>query len=210
LKLIFNFQNLRKVLLERSAGTQLKSNVKDEIARVLTVWTIGHSTRSSEEFIELLGAQEIELVSDVRAYPSSRRYSQFNRQTLAQSLEVGGIGYQHLPVLGGRRTPAANSKNTVWKNASFRAYADYMETESYELGIQTLLRSAAEKRTAVMCAEAIWWKCHRSLIADDLKSRGLKVLHIISETKLEEHPFTSAARIVKGKLSYRGLLEFEP
>ena len=171
-----------------------------------TIWTVGHSTRSAEEFGQILLAHEIQVLVDVRSFPGSRRYPQFNRAALAESLKQVGIEYRHEPRLGGRRTPRADSHNTAWKNASFRAYADHMESEEFRKGVEDLLELAANARTAVMCAESLWWRCHRSLISDYLKAAGHTVIHILSETKTEEHPFTPAARIVDGNLSYRGLL----
>jgi len=171
-----------------------------------TIWTVGHSTRTAEKFLELLRAHEIKVLVDVRSFPGSRRYPQFNREELAEALREIGIEYRHEPRLGGRRTPRADSHNTAWNNPSFRAYADHMESEAFRSGVEDLLEVAANERTAVMCAEAVWWRCHRSLIADYLKAEGHTVLHIIDPHKSEEHPFTSAARIVKGKLSYRGLI----
>jgi uncharacterized protein (DUF488 family) len=172
----------------------------------MKIWTVGHSTLAGETFNEILLANEIEVLVDVRTYPGSRRYPQFNKSALAESLESIGIKYQHEPRLGGRRTPRKDSHNTAWRNAQFRGYADHMETDDFETGIKELLELAERSRTAVMCAEAVWWKCHRSLIADYLKAAGHTVIHIINEKKTEEHPFTSAARIVDGELSYRGLL----
>ena len=193
---------IRKELLQRSAGLQLKRIMSN----VVTVWTVGHSTRSGEEFGEILSAHEIQVLVDVRSFPGSRRYPQFNRSALSESLTKLGIEYKHEPRLGGRRTPRADSQNTAWRNSSFRGYADYMETNQFKAGVEELLKVAANARTAVMCAEAVWWRCHRSLIADYLKAAGHTVIHILDQKKTEEHPFTSAARIVKGKLSYRGLL----
>ena len=172
----------------------------------MEIRTIGHSTRSAEEFIQILKARDIQLLVDVRSFPGSRRYPQFNRANLAESLAQASIKYKHEPRLGGRRTPRKDSHNTAWRNASFRAYADHMETEDFRNGVKDLLELAGEARTTVMCAEALWWRCHRSLISDYLKAAGHTVVHIIDETKTEEHPFTSAARIVEGELSYRGLL----
>src|SRR5215510_16325202 len=173
---------------------------------MITIWTIGHSSRSAEKFVELLLAQEIKVLVDVRSFPGSRRLPQFNKPELAESLRRVGIEYRHEPRLGGRRKPRADSHNTAWQNASFRAYADHMESEEFRRGVEELLEVAANGRTTVMCAEAVWWRCHRSLIADYLKAEGHTVLHIIDQNKTEEHPFTSASRIVDGKLSYRGLL----
>src|SRR5215510_14227577 len=172
---------------------------------MITVWTVGHSTRSAEEFGEILLAHGIQVLVDVRSFPGSRRYPQFNRAALAESLKAIGIEYKHEPRLGGRRKPRADSHNTAWKNASFRAYADHMETEEFRRGVEELLEIAASERTAVMCAEAVWWRCHRSLIADYLRSEGHTVLHIVDKNAVKEHSYTSAAMIVKGKLSYRGL-----
>lgn len=173
---------------------------------MFTVWTVGHSTRSGEEFGKILSAHEVEVLVDVRMFPGSRRYPQFNKAPLIESLAQLGIDYRHEPRLGGRRTPRADSHNTAWKNAQFRGYADHMETAEFRDVVKELLQVAAQRRVAVMCAEAVWWRCHRSLISDYLKAAGHTVVHIIDEKKTEEHPFTSAARIVDGKLSYRGLV----
>jgi uncharacterized protein (DUF488 family) len=174
---------------------------------MFTVWTVGHSTRSGEEFAQILMAHGIEVLVDVRTFPGSRRYPQFNREALSESLASVGIKYQHEPRLGGRRTPRADSHNTAWRNSSFRAYADHMETDDFSSGVDELLELAAETRVAVMCAESLWWRCHRSLISDYLKAAGHTVIHILDKKKTEEHPFTSAARIVDGQLSYRGLFD---
>ncbi|MGI9066274.1 MAG: DUF488 domain-containing protein [Pyrinomonadaceae bacterium] len=172
----------------------------------LSIWTLGHSTRSPEEFDELLLAHNIEVLVDVRSFPGSRRYPHFNKPELSRQLDSIGLTYLHLPALGGRRRPSPDSKNTAWKNSSFRAYADHMESEEFGHGIEALLELAQTKRTAVMCAEALWWRCHRSLIADYLKANGVEVIHILDAVKTEAHPYTSAARIVDGQLSYEGLL----
>lgn len=172
----------------------------------MKIWTVGHSTRGGEEFVEILLAHEIKVLLDVRTFPSSRRYPQFNRASLASALALQEILYQHEPRLGGRKTPRPDSHNTAWRNAQFRGYADHMETEEFKNGVRELLELSASARVAVMCAEAVWWKCHRSLIADYFKAEGHEVVHIVDAKKTEEHPFTTAARIVDGKLSYRGLL----
>jgi len=170
----------------------------------MRIWTIGHSTRAIDEFISLLEENEIKLLVDVRAWPGSKRYPQFNKDALAESLNAQGIHYEHFPELGGKRKSKPDSRNTAWRNASFRGYADYMETEQFQKGIERLLDVVAEAGpTAIMCAEAVWWGCHRSLIADYLKARGMKVLHVLGANKVEPHPYTSAARIVNGELSYR-------
>jgi len=156
-----------------------------------------------DEFISLLKKNEIKLLADVRAWPGSKRYPQFNKDTLAESLNAHGISYEHFPELGGKRKSKPDSRNTAWRNASFRGYADYMETEQFQKGIERLLNVAEETGpTAIMCAEAVWWRCHRSLIADYLKARGFEVLHILGANKIEPHPYTPLARIVAGELSY--------
>ncbi|HKR11199.1 MAG TPA: DUF488 domain-containing protein [Pyrinomonadaceae bacterium] len=172
----------------------------------MKIWTVGHSTRTAEDFGEILSAHNIETLMDVRTFPMSRRHPQFNKSVLAESLLRAGIQYHHEPRLGGRRAPRKDSHNTAWQNAQFRGYADHMETEEFAAGIKELLELASRSRTTVMCAEAVWWRCHRSLIADYLKAAGHTVIHIVDAKKTEEHPFTSAARIVDGELSYRGLL----
>jgi uncharacterized protein (DUF488 family) len=171
-----------------------------------TVFTVGHSTRSGEEFVQILAAHGVQVLVDVRSFPGSRRYPQFNRAALSEALAQAGIEYKHEPRLGGRRTPRADSHNTAWRNPSFRAYADHMESDEFKKGVEDLLEIARDARVAVMCAEAVWWRCHRSLISDYLKAAGHTVIHILDQNKTEEHPFTQATRIVEGQLSYRGLL----
>src|SRR4029077_9941177 len=167
------------------------------------IWTIGHSTRNIDIFISLLEENGIKLLADVRQFPGSKRYPQFNKDALADSLGKAEIRYQHFPELGGRRKPRPDSRNTGWRNASFRGYADYMETEQFRKGLARLVDVADEVGpTAVMCAEALWWRCHRALISDFLKVRGFEVIHIVDHGKTEPHPFTSAARVVNGQLSY--------
>jgi uncharacterized protein (DUF488 family) len=169
----------------------------------MQIWTIGHSTRNIDDFISLLEENGIRLLVDVRTFPGSKRYPQFNKEALAASLNAQGIRYEHLPELGGRRKSKRDSRNTAWRNASFRGYADYMETEEFRIGIERLLDLGNEVGgTAIMCAEAVWWRCHRSLISDYLKARGMEVMHILDVNKTELHPFTSAARIINGALSY--------
>jgi uncharacterized protein (DUF488 family) len=171
------------------------------------LWTIGHSTRPIEELIGALRSFQIEVLVDVRTFPGSRRYPHFNREQLKVSLAEAGIEYQHFPELGGRRNARSDSLNMAWRNKMFRGYADYMETDEFRAGIARLLELAQADRTAIMCAEAVWWRCHRSLISDYLKAKGVEVKHIMATGKSEAHPFTSAARIVKGEISYRGILE---
>jgi uncharacterized protein (DUF488 family) len=167
------------------------------------IWTIGHSTRTIDTFISLLEDNGIKLVGDVRSLPGSRRHPHFNRETLAKSLTERGIRYEHFPELGGRRRTKKDSPNTAWRNASFRGYADHMESEEFRAGIKRLLDLASKLGpTAIMCAEAVWWRCHRALISDYLKAQGTEVTHILDANKSEPHPYTSAARVVNGKLSY--------
>ena len=173
---------------------------------MVKIWTVGHSTRSGEEFVEILRAHKVEVLVDVRTYPMSRRYPHFNKGELEGALHKNQIEYKHEPRLGGRRKPRSDSHNSAWRNEQFRGYADHMETEEFKRGVEELLELAAEKRVAIMCAEAVWWRCHRSLISDYLKAEGHEVVHILDAKKTEEHPFTSAARVIDGRLSYRGLL----
>ncbi|HTF31985.1 MAG TPA: DUF488 domain-containing protein [Flavitalea sp.] len=167
-----------------------------------TIWTIGHSTRSFEEFGAMLHSFSIELVADVRSYPGSRKFPQFNKEALEVSLSQTNIRYVHLKDLGGRRKAKPDSKNSGWRHANFRGYADYMETSAFEEGVRELINNAMKLRIAYMCSEAVWWRCHRSLISDYLKVRGWKVMHIMSVGKAGEHPYTAPARIVKGELNY--------
>jgi uncharacterized protein (DUF488 family) len=166
------------------------------------VWTIGHSTRTLEGFLGLLVENEIEAVVDVRRYPGSRRWPHFARESLARALDECGLAYLWLPELGGRRSPRADSINTAWRSPAFRGYADYMATEAFAEGLDRLVNLACGLRTAVMCAEAVWWRCHRGLIADVLRRLGFDVIHILGPGSTASHPYTAAARIVGGRLSY--------
>jgi len=177
--------------------------LKEDIRSTRQIWTIGHSTRKIERFTSLLEENGIKLVADVRGLPGSKRYPQFNKEALGKSLQEHGIRYEHFAELGGRRKPKPDSRNTAWRNASFRGYADYMETEEFHKGVRRLLDLANEAgRAAIMCAEAVWWRCHRALISDYLKAQGIEVTHIVDANKSEPHPYTSAARMVDGTLSY--------
>jgi uncharacterized protein (DUF488 family) len=166
------------------------------------VWTVGHSTRSLEQFFALLAEHGIEAVADVRRYPGSRRWPHFAREPLAAALAGRGLAYLWLPELGGRRSPSPDSPNTAWRNAGFRGYADYMATEAFAEGLDRLVNLACGLRTAVMCAESLWWRCHRGLIADVLRRLHFEVIHILGPGSLAPHPYTAAARIVDGRLSY--------
>lgn len=167
-----------------------------------TIWTIGHSTHPLEEFIAILKSFEIELLVDIRNFPGSKRYPYFNKEALCSSLAAHRIAYQHLKDLGGRRQAKKDSINTAWRLPAFRGYADYMETPPFKHAITELEHMARVKRTVYMCAEAVWWSCHRALVSDDLKHKGWRVLHIMAENKVTEHPYTKAARIVNGELVY--------
>lgn len=167
-----------------------------------TIWTIGHSTRTIEDFLSLLTEYGIETIADVRSFPGSRKYPQYGKEALAATLHDHGLAYQWFQILGGRRRTTADSPNTVWRNASFRGYADYMSTPEFSKGLDALLEVASKSRTALMCAEAVWWRCHRSMIADALCVRGIKVLHIMGTAHDVEHPMTAPARIEGGKLTY--------
>lgn len=171
----------------------------------MQIWTIGHSTHSLEEFLSLLRRFEIQQLADVRSFPGSRRYPHFNAENLAGALERNQIKYLHIKELGGRRKARPDSLNLAWRNLSFRAYADYMETPEFLVGIERLTHWAGEARTAYMCSEAVWWRCHRSLISDYLKSKGWTVWHILDHAPAKEHPYTSAAQIRNGELSYKVL-----
>jgi len=167
-----------------------------------SIWTIGHSTHTLDEFMVMLKSFQIELVVDIRSFPGSRRYPYFNKESLAVSLPENEIEYIHLRELGGRRKTTIDSRNTGWRVAAFRGYADYMETDKFNNAIKELECLAAKKRVAFMCAEAVWWRCHRSLVSDYLKHQGWTVIHSMGAGKGDEHPYTSPARIIEGKLLY--------
>lgn len=167
-----------------------------------TIWTIGHSTRPIEEFLGLLDGNRIETIADVRSFPGSRKYPQYGKEALAKTLAEYAIGYHWMGALGGRRRVSPNSPNTAWRNASFRGYADYMASSEFVQGLTQLLELASKARTAIMCAEAVWWRCHRSMIADALCVRGVEVVHILDAKHINVHPMTAPARIVDGQLNY--------
>lgn len=174
------------------------------IPEQITIYTIGHSTRAIEEFIELLKAHTVELLADIRTIPKSRHNPQFNGDALSKDLEDSGIGFQHMPGLSGLRHPKKDSPNTGWENASFRGFADYMQTEEFRKGLDGVIKMALEKQTAIMCAEAVPWRCHRSLIADALSVRGIKVLHIMGRTSFKEHQITPWAKVTGLTILYPG------
>jgi uncharacterized protein (DUF488 family) len=165
------------------------------IKTALTIFTIGHSTHSIEEFVEMLKAHDIKLIVDVRTIPKSRHNPQYNSEELAVSLQEHDIGYKHMPGLGGLRHAKKDSVNTAWENASFRGFADYMQTEEFEKSLNALIETARKRPTAIMCAEAVPWRCHRSLIGDALLAREIKVIDIMSKTSAKEHKLTAFAEV---------------
>jgi uncharacterized protein (DUF488 family) len=170
------------------------------------LYTIGHSTRSLEDFLGLLAREGVAHLVDVRAFPASRRYPHFNGPELAKSLDAVGIAYTHAPELGGRRKASRDSHNTAWRNEGFRAYADYMETPRFANALNELLAAASAEPTAIMCAEAVPWRCHRSLISDAALARGVEVCHIL-ESRSQEHSLTSFARIDGSHVRYDGVTQ---
>ncbi len=168
----------------------------------VTIWTIGHSTRSWDEFLSLLRENGIRALVDVRHFPTSAHVPWTNREILAAQLAAAGIGYEHLVALGGYRKPLPDSKNPGWRNAGFRGYADHMATPEFEEAMRHLIAEARERRTAVMCAEAVPWRCHRGLLSDALLARGVHVAHILGPGKAQDHALTPFAKIHGGRVTY--------
>ena len=166
------------------------------------VLTVGHSTRTLEELVQLLREHEVQVLADVRTAPGSRRLPQFSRAALADQLPALGIRYVHLPELGGFRRPRPDSPNDGWRNESFRGYADHMATAEWEQGLRRLLELCREGRVAAMCAEAVPWRCHRSLIADALLVRGIPVLHVLGPGAARPHTLTPFARVDGDRITY--------
>jgi uncharacterized protein (DUF488 family) len=166
------------------------------------VFTIGHSTRTWQDFLELLRINGVERVVDIRSVPRSKHNPQFERKTLSTKLRSAKIGYVHLRKLGGLRHSRPNSPNLGWRNQSFRGFADYMQTEEFADGLRRLLKLAGNKRSAIMCAEAVPWRCHRSMVADALIIRGIRVLDIMSKTRSQVHKLTSFARVRGRTITY--------
>jgi uncharacterized protein (DUF488 family) len=166
------------------------------------IYTIGHSTRTFEEFVEMLQSAGIKVLVDIRNYPGSRLFSHFNKEHLEEALKAYGIKYVHMKELGGRRKPLPDSKNIAWRLPAFRGYADHMETKTFRDAIKELEKFAKKTAVAYMCSEALWWSCHRALVSDYLKFRGWNVQHIMDKKKVTAHTYTSAARVIKGQLSY--------
>ena len=172
----------------------------------MIVHTIGHSTRTTAELVGLLREGGVELVADVRRFPRSRTNPQFNAEALGPALDQDGIGYRHLAALGGRRSAVgahAPSRNTLWRQAAFRAYSDYAETAEFRDSFEALLDLAREHSVAIMCAEAVWWRCHRRIIADYLLARGVEVRHILGAGKIEPATLTPGAAVEEGRVAYR-------
>jgi uncharacterized protein (DUF488 family) len=169
------------------------------------ILTIGHSTHPIEKFLEMLEAHGVQQLVDVRTIPKSRRNPQFGQEQLPGALEQRGMRYTHMPGLGGLRHARKDSINTGWKNASFRGYADYMQTPAFGESLTKLIELTAAGSTAIMCAEAVPWRCHRSLIADALTARGIQVEHILSATSRKSHSYTPFARVEGESVTYPGL-----
>jgi uncharacterized protein (DUF488 family) len=167
-----------------------------------TLWTIGHSTHTIDDFLAMLAAHEIARIADVRRFPGSRAQPQFNPDALRESLAARRIEYSPMTELGGRRKPLLDSPHSAWKNDSFRGYADYMDTPEFAAAAESLATLARVERVAIMCAEAVWWSCHRSMIADFFKAHGWSVLHIMNMGEAKEHPYTSVAKVEGGRLTY--------
>jgi uncharacterized protein (DUF488 family) len=172
------------------------------------LFTLGHSTRPIEDLLALLAEHGIRTLVDVRRYPGSRRHPQYSRDALAASLEGAGIRYVHEPDLGGRRAARPDSPHTAWRVEAFRGYADHMETPAFQTALERLLRRAAEEPTAILCAEAVPWRCHRRLISDALVARGIPVLHILGPRRADPHELDANARVLPGgRLVYAGAEE---
>ena len=184
----------RTCLMQKKTGTEKRT--------MSSVLTIGHSTRMIEEFIQLLQAHGVTRIADIRTVPRSRRNPQFNQESLPESLKKVGIGYSHFPKLGGLRHAKAESINLGWRNASFRGFADYMQTLPFEEGLSALISLAKEDRIALMCAEAVPWRCHRSLVSDALLARGIPVEHIMSAARRQPHAMTPFAEVHGTQISY--------
>jgi uncharacterized protein (DUF488 family) len=170
------------------------------------IYTIGHSTRSAAEFLELLRTHGIRQLADVRTVPKSARHPQFNAPVLDRFLHENGIAYRHFPALGGLRRPRPDSVNSAWRHPGFRGYADHMQSPTFREGLAELMAFAVAAPTAAMCAEAVWWRCHRQLLADALLVHGVPVLHVLDSKAPKLHRLSDFARVDGGELSYPGLV----
>lgn len=175
-----------------------------------TVWTVGHSTRSADSFVRVLHAYDIELLVDVRRFAGSRRLPQFAAAALGATLTTSGIAYRAIPALGGRRRPDAQSHNLGWRHAAFRAYADHIASDEFAEGLDELMMLAGGLRTAIMCAEVLWWRCHRRLIADVLTVQGHAVIQIRDERQADVHRLAPPAQVVSGHLDYSTIPDVPP
>ncbi|MEZ0451877.1 DUF488 domain-containing protein [Sphingobacterium thalpophilum] len=173
-----------------------------EIQRGHIIYTIGHSTHSLEDFVHMLQSFHINHVVDIRRFPGSKKFPQFDKENFKLALRKLKIDYNHLEGLGGRRNRTPGYTNSRWRNTSFRNYAAYMETDEFRVAISRLIDIASDNVTAYMCSEAVWWRCHRALVSDYLKAKGWTVLHIMATGKSEEHPYTSPANVIDGKVYY--------
>ena len=182
--------------------TEAHTRPRGQSANQPVIYTIGHSTRPLDEFLSLLQANGVTRILDVRTVPRSRHNPQFNRETLPDSLLAAGIGYTHLPGLGGLRHSRADSPNGAWRNLSFRGYADYMQTPEFDAALVELMTMASDKRVTIMCAEAVPWRCHRSLVSDALTARGAQVEHLMSPTKAQRHKMTPFAKVDGVRITY--------
>jgi uncharacterized protein (DUF488 family) len=174
--------------------------------RPSVIYTIGHSTHAADTFLALLDAHEVRQLADIRTVPASRRHPHFSKERLSALLAEHGIRYQHLPGLGGLRKPRRDSVNTGWRHEGFRGYADYMQTPEFRPAVEKLEEFASVARTTVMCAEAVWWQCHRRLLSDALLVRGVSIWHILSTLPAKPHELSEFAREYEGGVIYPGLL----
>ncbi|HYY70224.1 MAG TPA: DUF488 domain-containing protein [Terriglobales bacterium] len=196
-------------MLSVGRSSQPASQASGQDHRVLTmpatVLTVGHSTRSLEEFVQLLDTHGVKRLVDVRTVPRSRHNPQFNKDSLPQALKRAGIAYTHMPALGGLRHPRKDSINSAWRNLSFRGFADHMQTAEFKKALQELIALAEKERVCIMCAEAVPWRCHRSLIADALLVRNIHVQEISGLTRTQPHKLTPFAHVFRGEVTYPGL-----
>ena len=187
-----------------SASERYEALMRPLVATNRVIWTIGHSTKSFEEFLDLLAEHRIQRLADVRHYPTSQRVPWATKATLAAALRERGIEYEHFEDLGGFRKPVSSSGNTGWRNAGFRGYADHMTSSEFGAALDRLMRLAGQARTAFMCAEAVPWKCHRFLLSDSLVARGVRVEHILTSGTTQEHQLTKFAKVEGSLVTYPG------